>query len=283
MIDLNIIKAIQTIRNPLFDWLFYGLTYIGDQYFFIVVAVIIYWTVNKKFAHKFALMYMIASLFTFVFKHIFQRPRPYEEIGITVPFEYYTSGYSMPSGHATASGILGYSGLKVGKALHKKWLGYIGIAVMVIVPFTRMYLGQHYLSDVIVGLIIGLGFAYLLDKLIDLMKDKEELWTLVLLPVVPIVMILFPDHDLFVAAGAYVGFAVGYFVEKRYVKFDVKATFWMQVLKVLAGLAIVLGIKEGLKFLFPDMLIFDFIRYLLIGVWAALGAPYVFKVCMKTS
>ena len=283
MLDLNIIKGLQTITNPVFDWLFYILTYIGDQYFFIILAVIIYWTINKKFAHRFALMYMIASLFSFILKNVFKRARPYEEIGVTVPFDYYTSGYSMPSGHATAAGVLGYVGLKVGKQSGKKWISYVAIAVMIIVPFTRMYLGQHYLSDVLVGLAVGLGFAYLIDKLIDLMGDKEEWWTFVLLPIVPVVMILFPDHDLFVAAGAYVGFAVGYFVEKRYVKFDVKASFWIQVIKVVSGIIVVLLIKEGLKFIFPEILIFDFLRYLLIGVWAALGAPYVFKLCMKKS
>ncbi len=283
MVDLEIIRGLQLIRNPFFDWLFYIITYVGDQYFFIVIAVVIYWTISKKFAHRFALMYMIASLFTFVLKNIFKRPRPYTEAGITVPFEYYTTGYSMPSGHATAAGVLGYAALKSKKQTGYRWLGYIAIAIMILVPFTRMYLGQHYLSDVIVGLVVGLGFAYGIDKLIDLMGDKEEWWTFILFPIVPVMMILFLDYDLYVAAGAYVGFAVGYFVEKRYVKFVVKATFWIQVLKVVGGLVIVLGIKEGLGWLFPDMLIFDFIRYLLIGVWVALGAPYVFKICMKKS
>ena len=281
MLDLDIVKGIQVIKNPFFDWLFYIITYIGDQCFFIVVAVIIYWTINKKFAHRFALMYMIASLFSFIFKNIFKRPRPYTEVGVTVPFEYYTSGYSFPSGHATAAGVLGYAGIKVANDTKYKCIKYVAIAVMILIPFTRIYLGQHYLSDVIVGLAIGFGVAYLIDRLIDFMGDKEEWWTFVLLPIVPIVMILFHDHDLYVAAGAYVGFASGYFVEKRYVKFDVKASFWIQVLKVVFGIVIVLGIKEGLKYAFPEMLIFDFIRYLLIGVWAAVGAPYVFKLCLK--
>lgn len=283
MLDLNIVKGIQLIRNPFFDWLFYIITYIGDQYMFIVVAVVIYWTINKKLAHKFALTYLVASLFTFILKSVFQRPRPYTESGVTVPFDYYTTGFSMPSGHATAAGVLGYTALNQKRKTGYQWLGYVGIAILVLVPLSRIYLGQHYLSDVIVGLIIGLGFAYGMDKLIDLIGNKEEWWTFILLPIVPVMMILFPSHDLFVAAGAYVGFAGGYFIEKRYVKYDVKAPFWIQVLKVFAGIAIVLGIKEGLSLVFPDVLIFDFIRYLLIGVWAAVGAPYVFKLCTKTS
>ena len=55
--DLNIIKAFQSIQNPILDWFFYITTNLGDQYAFIVVAVILYWTYNKKFAHKFALTF----------------------------------------------------------------------------------------------------------------------------------------------------------------------------------------------------------------------------------
>jgi undecaprenyl-diphosphatase len=62
-----------------------------------------------------------------------------------------------------------------------------------------------------------------------------------------------------------------------YVKFEVKAVWWIQVIKVIFGLVIAFAIKEGLKFVFPDEIFFDFIRYTLIGVWAALGAPFVFK------
>lgn len=281
MLDLNIIKAIQTISNSFLDWLFYIITFIGDQYFFILVAVVIYWTINKKFAHRFAMMYLIASLFMFVFKSVFKRPRPYTEAGVTVPFDYYTTGYSFPSGHATASGVLGYTACKGYKHTHFKWLKYVGIAIMILVPFSRMYLGQHYLSDVLVGLLIGIGFAYLIDYWIDHMHDKEELWTFILVPIVPVAMILFPEHDLFVAAGAYMGFAIGYFVEKRYVKFDVKTTLIKQVIKVVVGLIGVLLIKEGLGLILPDVLMFDFLRYLLIGVWVAVGAPYVFKLWLK--
>jgi hypothetical protein len=77
------------------------------------------------------------------------------------------------------------------------------------------------------------------------------------------------------------GFAIGYFVEKRYIGYHVKNTNLNQVLKVLIGVVIALIIKEGFKLVFPDELIFDFIRYFLIGGWAAAGAPYMFKYVFK--
>lgn len=281
--DLNIIKAFQSIQNPILDWFFYISTNLGDQYAFIVVAVILYWTYNKKFAHKFALTFMISAMVNSGLKEIFKRPRPFTVDGVDTPFGYETTGYSFPSGHAQASGILGYTAYDLYKKHHKNWLKWLGLFIVIVVPISRVYLAQHYLTDVLVGLILSIGVAVLMFKLIDKMNDKEEIYTLYFLPILVILMIFVKNHDLYIAAGGFMGFAIGYFVEKRYVKYDVRNKPLNQVLKVILGVLIALVVKEGFKFIFPDRLFFDFLRYLLIGGWAALGAPYLFKYVFKNN
>lgn len=281
--DLNIIKAFQSIQNPILDWFFYITTNLGDQYAFIVVAVILYWTYNKKFAHKFALTFMISAMVNSGLKEIFKRPRPFTVDGVDTPFGYETTGYSFPSGHAQASGILGYTAYDLYKKHHKNWLKWLGLFIVIVVPISRVYLAQHYLTDVLVGLILSIGVAVLMFKLIDKMNDKEEIYTLYFLPILVILMIFVKNHDLYIAAGGFMGFAIGYFVEKRYVKYDVRNKPLNQVLKVILGVLIALVVKEGFKFIFPDRLFFDFLRYLLIGGWAALGAPYLFKYVFKNN
>jgi undecaprenyl-diphosphatase len=120
-------------------------------------------------------------------------------------------------------------------------------------------------------------------NLIDKMNDKEEIYTLFILPILVILMIFVKNHDLYIAAGGFMGFAVGYFVEKRYIGYNVKDKNLNQVLKVIIGVVIALIIKEGFKLVFPEVLIFDFFRYLLIGGWAACGAPYMFKYVFKNN
>ncbi len=279
--DLRIIEAFQAIRNPVLDWFFYLSTNLGDQYAFILIAAILYWTFDKKFAHKFALTFLISAFVNTGLKTLIQRPRPYTIEGIDPPFGYETTGYSFPSGHAQASGVLGYTAYEIHKKTNLSWIKWLGLFIVIVVPISRVYLAQHYLSDVVVGVVLSILISIGMFKLIDLMKDKEEIYTLYLVPVLIALVIFVPNHDVYIAAGGFMGFAIGYFVEKRYVKFDVKNNFLNQFLKVLIGIIVALLLKEGLKFIFPDRLFFDFLRYFFIGGWAALGAPYMFKYVFK--
>jgi undecaprenyl-diphosphatase len=277
--DLEITKLIQLVRNPILDWVFYILTQLGDQYAFIVVAVVLYWVYDKKYAHKFAFTYMLSALVNTGIKEIFKRPRPYiaHPNEVSVEQSWKTDGYSFPSGHAQASGVLGYMAYDLSKRMKKPLIWKLGIALMVLVPLSRIYLGQHYFSDVLVGVLFSFIIAHFTYKLIDLMKDKEDLYTLIVIPIFMIGLIFVQNHTFYISAGAFIGFAIGYFLEKRYVKYDVKQKTIIQVLKVILGLIVAILIKEGLKFVFLDTLWFDFLRYSLIGVWVAYGAPLVFK------
>lgn len=105
-------------------------------------------------------------------------------------------------------------------------------------------------------------------------------------------MAFFHLEPLFVAGGSYIGLATGYFIEKKYVRYKVNAPALIQVTKVVLGLVVAIGLKEGLKLVFPysasvDInptfldLSFDFLRYFLIGVWASLGMMWVSKKLFK--
>ncbi|MDY0295035.1 MAG: phosphatase PAP2 family protein [Acholeplasmataceae bacterium] len=275
--ELDLIRLIQMMRNPFFDQLFYWITQLGDQIVFILVVAIIYWTIDKKFAHKFTFAFMMSALVNTGLKYVFKRVRPFYYQGITAEEKWLTTGYSFPSGHAQAAGVLGYTTFYASKHTKYQWLKYVAWFIVILVPFSRMYLGQHFLSDVVVGLILALGLTHITFKLVDLMGDDEHIYTLMLVPLFILALFFFKNHDVYIAVGGFTGFATGYYVEKKYVKFEVKAIWWIQVIKVIFGLVIAFAIKEGLKFVFPDEIFFDFIRYTLIGVWAALGAPFVFK------
>jgi len=278
MMDLDIVKAIQSISNPPLDWFFTGVTTIGGEVFFILLVAVIYWTIDKRFAHMFALTFMTSALFNTLVKGVFQRPRPYTEPGVRVPYESLnmTSGYSFPSGHSQGAGVIGMTALKASKRRYRKPLVAAGVFVMVAVPLSRIYLGQHYLTDVLAGLVVGVAIALVVFKVVDLMGDNEHLWTLAMVPAAVVVFLVSQSHDVAVATGAFTGFALGYYGEKRHVGFDVRATLGVQTLKIVIGLLGVLLLKEGFKLLYEDSAFMDFLRYLLIGGWVAFGAPLVF-------
>ena len=101
---------------------------------------------------------LLSYLASLALKLLIMRPRPFGLV------EYITFtnllDYSLPSSHATAV-------FSVLPSLEKlKWLNYLWIAFAFIIAFSRVYLGVHYLSDVIFGALLG----YITGKLILGMK-----------------------------------------------------------------------------------------------------------------
>lgn len=281
LIELEIVKLLQSIRNPIFDFSFYAITQLGDQMFFILISVIIYWTIHKKYAFYFVFSFMISAVINAGLKLAFRRIRPFYYEGIETLPSWETSGYSFPSGHAQSAGVLGFYGIDAAKKTSKKVFKIIAILIMIFVPLSRIYLGQHFLSDVLVGLFLSFGIAYLCLIGLNKIGDKEDYLALSLIPIMALLFIINPTHDIAVACGAFIGFSFGYFLEKRYIKYEVKSNLVIQVIKVIFGLAVLMGIRLGLGYLFPDLPIFDFVRYIIIGLWASMFAPMVFKYAQK--
>jgi len=145
---------------------------------------------------------------------------------------------------------------------------------------SRMYLGLHWPVDVMGAIVLGTLSVLLADYAFEFADQKGIKWLnlLLLIPVVAAVVI-WQDSDDFVKSAATIsGFLIGYSLETNFIQFDVKAPAWKQVLKFILGIVVVLVLKEGLKQLFPQAPIFDFLRYLILGLWITVGAPLVFHL-----
>jgi membrane-associated phospholipid phosphatase len=98
----------------------------------------------------------IASATTEILKKIVQRPRPYNT-DLTVYPDQIDNGYSFPSGHTTVA----FSTAASISIITKKW--YIAVPAFALASataYSRLYLGQHYPSDVFVGAVIGTASAF---------------------------------------------------------------------------------------------------------------------------
>lgn len=284
---MQIIEFLQSLSNPVLDWTMRIITEVGDQYFFILLGAILYWTVDKKFAFKLMVSYLGSAFINGGLKALTNKPRPYQEGARAILQK--TTGSSMPSGHAQASGVLAIN--LWNEYYYAKWVRVLMVAMIILVPLSRMYLGQHYLEDVLVGLVLGLILGSTFMFLLGVGNfDREHIRALYPIPILVMLMVFFHEEPLFVAGGAYIGLAVGYYIEKLYVKYKVAAPLKTQIIKVIFGLAMAFILKEGLKFVLPyglfdvdsiGYLILDFIRYLLIGLWASLGFMFVAKKIFK--
>ncbi|MDI6737365.1 MAG: phosphatase PAP2 family protein, partial [Nanoarchaeota archaeon] len=98
-----------------------------------------------------------AAFLTYIIKYAVMRQRP-EAIGIAAVVA--AAGYSFPSAHSATA----FSALPVMVNVFKK-TNYAWIAIAALISFSRVYLGVHYLSDVIFGGIIGCCSGWLFLEL----------------------------------------------------------------------------------------------------------------------
>ena len=266
----------------------------GEELLFMLVAIFFYICIDKKFGLRLIYGYLLGAVINESLKLIFRAPRPYEN-GDAVSIGDPTPGYSFPSGHSNAAALLA-TPVCMRYGLRKRWWVYlIGAAFVLLIMFSRVYLGQHYIIDVVCGAALGIILAVGFKFLFELMEDREHIWPALIIPILLILCFVLNGHrDLFVAAGAYSGIALGYFLEKKFVACPVKAKWWVQILKLVLTFGVLLAIKEGLKPLF-NLIVgqfsassqpavqnwFDFVRYFLMTVWAGVGALAVTKFFYK--
>ena len=168
-LDNSIYHALQNLRTPPGDAAMIVFTELGDSAVVIVVTGIVFlWFAGKR-AWRTALYWLVAiagaSTLNTVIKVALHRPRPGEQL-----YDGW-SAFSFPSGHSTVNLVLyGFLAFLTGRELRSVWRlpVALGAALLVLlIAFSRLYLGAHWLSDVIGGLAFGtawltaLGFSYL--------------------------------------------------------------------------------------------------------------------------
>ena len=286
--EADIIHALQLgMSNSFNDFIMKALTLLGDEVFVIGLMMLLFWCVSKRTGFKFLNIYFCTVAINTLLKNIFRRTRPFdvypdrvESIGEK------SSGYSFPSGHTNSITTLAtLSCIEYKK--YTRVLLPVCIAVVLIVMFTRMYLGQHYLTDVLVSAVVAIGLSILFNYLYSFLGDKEERLGYVVAPIALIAAIVIGivgEGDLvkktLELTGVMIAVYIGYFIEKKYIKFNEKAFLWQHIVKCLIGGAVVLLLYIGLKYAFmfdTSYWLYGFFRFFLMGAWLTLGAPYVFK------
>ncbi|WP_291632568.1 phosphatase PAP2 family protein [Clostridium sp.] len=273
--QIEIIKFIQSISSPFWDTFFQLITMTGEQYFYIFAAAIIFWCLNKQFGYKLGFALLTGTIVNTVLKDLVNLARPIGVEGIRSIRVETAGGKSFPSGHTQGSAMFWVSWMIKEK---KKWIYIVGILIIILVAVSRLYLGLHYPTDVIGGIVIGTIWVFISNYIFDYSEETKKPWILmiIILPML-IGMIFLKEKTYYTISGTVLGFYIGYILESKYVQYDVRNTWVKQMIKLLFGVTILLGLKSTLKEILPINITSDFFRYVVVGLWITVGAPSIFK------
>ena len=300
-IGVEVQHFIQSFANRVFYVFFIIITNFGDVPFYLVVLAIIYWLVNKKTGAHLAAALIIFGYITEVIKGYVGWIRPYladpSQVELIGPKP---SGYSFPSGHSQSTGT--FWPVLVNRYPEKnirKILIPLAIAFIIIIPFSRVYLGVHYLGDVTFGLLLGLVGAFLYIRynhnVITFFRKYNDSTLIGLIIIISIFMTIFEtgavligNNSLQIAQpgvipGMFLGAFIGFLLENKYVKFvDKPSRPMFYISRIIIGTLVVVILFIIPYFIFKLFsgdyyaIIGYFIEFTCIGLGISVVGPFAF-------
>ena len=177
--QIDFLLFLQNLREAHFEdfnSFFLGVTVLGEIWLPTLICALIYWCIDFRSGMYLFSLYGFNLILAQIFKMIACVYRPWVLSDKIKPVKLAIAaaqGYSFPSGHScTASSVLGGLAFLNRK---KKTLAIALILLILLVGFSRMWLGVHTPQDVIVGLTIGFLLVFILHFTIEwLEKDKNR-------------------------------------------------------------------------------------------------------------
>ena len=307
---MDFLRWLESIRIPGLNEFMLAVTYLGDEIAFLVVALILFWCVDKRRGYYVLAVGFLGTITSQFMKIWCRVPRPwYQDKNFTILEQARegAGGYSFPSGH-TQSSIGTFGGIAVtSKSLVIRALC---LAACVLVPFSRMYVGVHTPLDVAIGAVISVVILLVMHPLVLGKEGKYLPYVLAAMTVISVAYVLFlhiysfpaevyvydalaettpwqsAAKNAYTLLGSLLGFLVVYTADQKWMHFSEKAVWWVQIIKVVLGLVLVLAVKEGLSSLFTNA--FGYFpgraaRYFLIVVVAGVVWPLCFPYLNKLS
>lgn len=262
--EARIIIWLQSLACDWLDAIFWIITKLGEENFFLLLFLLAYVCYDKKFAIKLMYYYLISVGVNALIKVIVARPRPYvsnSEITNRLP----ASGYTFPSGHAqgyylSASVVSTewYVRNKEKKSFAKLLVPIVLLLIGVAVMISRMYWGQHYITDVLAAMIMAIALVVLLEFVLNKLPDsiKRSVFssraTIILGGGAGIVLIVMGCLNVFVGfasakvykfVGVFLAIGISELISKKIVKQDTDRSRRISLINALLICLLVLPIN----------------------------------------
>jgi len=278
---LDFIMMIQQINSPLLDSFFRAITSLGDELFYLLLFSFLLWCVDFYLGIRVGILFLLSVYVNTGLKEIFQQPRPFEILPEIQKAQ--ASGYGFPSGHAQSSLVVWGS-----IAYWKKqiWIRNLSALLILLIGFSRIYLGVHFPTDILGGwlfggLILGLSYFISLKIKIDFIQ-KNMIFKIICITLFPVILLQIQSSpDIISSVAALTGVGYGLLLFHSFIG-EIRPGHWLQRLfSFLLGIIGIGILYLGLKLILPSegqpfYQLSRFFRYLFLGIWISFGAPWLF-------
>lgn len=280
-------------------------SYLGSEVCYAFLP-FVYLVFSRSLGQRLFLLFSLNGIAQNILKLAFQGPRPYW-LDSRIKSLGEAGGFGMPSGHTQSAMVLWPY---VARSLKLPGLWLIAAALVLVVAVSRAYLGVHFISDTLGGLLVGaaLLMAFILleprmaRRLAAASFKQRMSWALaatMLFGAVGLAVSLAATRPvdysapmelvakasrpsaLFLSLGLWFGASVGLVFARRWAAFEVGGVWWRRLLMVAITLGVAWGIRK-ITHLLPDITGFSlqcllgFIYGAVINLWMVFIAPWAF-------
>ena len=269
---MQLLYWFESIRTPFLDTVMSLVTRLGEEAFFLLAALLVFWCVDKRRGYYLMTVGFVGTLASQWLKVACAVPRPWvKDPAFTIVESAHSAatGYSFPSGHTQCA--VGYLG-GIARFTGRWWLRTACIVLALLVAVSRMYLGVHTPADVGVGLLIALVLVLTLYPLLEstlwfpnrmyaiiaamlVLAGAFAAYMELTVPPAGDTQALLEAYENWASAhknaysllGAVAGVLVVYAFDSKVLQFPTRAPWWGQLLKLAGGIALTLAVKAALK------------------------------------
>lgn len=284
------------LRTPM---LFFS--FLGTQNAYMILMSVMYWTIDNRLGIRLGISLLISNVFNTGLKWLLRFPRPYW-VDARVKVFSTESSFGLPSGHAMISTtVWGWVILW----FKQRWITLLLIIMLFFIGISRLFLGVHFLSDVLVGWLFGFILLITLEKFekpvlrwLDKFKFHEKLfffftssllviaffltfflslsnwaipekWILISQAIAPESNINpFKIKDIFMVSGSWFGMLSGVYLIKELGGFNIEKSISNKFFRLIVGIIGLFFFAFGLTKFVPESN--DWIAYSLIYLQYAL-------------
>ena len=286
---LDFIRWIQSAHSPLLDRLMLWISNLGHEDFYLLVGPIIFWCFGAAVGMRLVVILLSSFYLNDLLKDLVAWPRPavaYPD-QVRLPEGAAETAYDeggewsqgFPSGHAQNAVVFwGF----IADWLRRVWLFVCSVIVVLLIAFSRLYLGLHWPTDVLGGWGIGLAilalFLVVVRRPAMLAPSRRDQLLLGGAAAGLLLFLMDQNVDRAKILGFWSGALVAYLLQQRYVPFRVHAPLWQQAAKIFIGLAGAFALRTALKSGLPTEAWAHWLRYALVALWVAAAAPALFRL-----